>query len=162
MSVIGKHTTAAPGTDRNPVCHCLAIRQAARRITQLYDHALAPIGLRGTQFSILAVLHDAGPIGMRALAQRMVMDRATLGHNLRPLEAQGLVGRTVGTDRRSRLVTLTTAGRDRLEAARPLWRQAQRRFEQSFGKDAARDLHAVLSRVAALDFEGPADSTAGP
>jgi len=31
-------------------CTCLAVRQAARRITQFYDQHLAPFWLRTTQF----------------------------------------------------------------------------------------------------------------
>ena len=92
-------------------CNCHALRQAMRRVTQLYDHALAPAGLRVTQFSLLARLHELGPMSMKALAEALVMDRATLGHNLRPLEAEGLVVVAVGKDRRSRLVTLTPEGR---------------------------------------------------
>jgi hypothetical protein len=37
----------------NAPCNCHALRQATRRVTQLYDHLLAPLGLRATQFSLL-------------------------------------------------------------------------------------------------------------
>src|SRR5882762_6774389 len=82
MSVIDK--TA------NVTCNCAAIRQAARRVTRLYDQALAPAGLRITQYPILSWLAATGPVTMNVLAERLAMDRATLGHNLRPLQAQGL------------------------------------------------------------------------
>jgi len=157
MSASSNHTAAdQPRTKRGTACHCLAVRQAARRITQLYDHAMAPIGLRVTQFSMLAQLRDMGPVTMSTLAQRMVMDRATLGHNLRPLETQGLVERTVGTDRRSRLVTLTPLGQERLAQGWDLWREAQAMFEETFGKEEAAALRATLSRVAAMEFEATA------
>src|SRR5271156_4336728 len=100
----------------NSVCTCAAIRQAARRVTRLYDQALAPFGLRITQYPILVSLAIAGPSTMGGLAERMIMDRATLGHNLRPLEAAGLVALMAGDDRRSRVVTLTEPGRARLRA----------------------------------------------
>ena len=141
-------------TDKMPetICTCAAIRQAARRVTRLYDQALAPAGLRITQYPILAWLAATGPAPMGALAERMVMDRATLGHNLRPLEAEGLVTMSVGTDRRSRLVSLTPAGRQKLAEAKPLWRAAQKAFETKFGADEAAALRATMSRVAHLDF----------
>lgn len=159
MSVIGKHIDATqPRRDEKParrsVCHCSALRQAARRITQMYDHALAPVGLRVTQLPILATLEEDGPMAMHALATRLVMDRATLGHNLRPLEGQNLVTRVVGPDRRSRLVELTDEGRALLARARPLWRDAQTAFEAAFGHDDARALRSVLTRVAALELQG--------
>jgi DNA-binding MarR family transcriptional regulator len=137
-------------------CNCQALRQAARRVTQLYDQALTPSGLRVTQYPILAWLAETGPITMKALAERLVMDRATLGHNLRPLEAQGLVACAVGPDRRSRLVTLTDAGRARLDQARGLWRDAQRRFEGAFGAEEAAALRETLARVAATEFPATA------
>ena len=49
-------------TDKLPPleeCTCLAVRQAARHVTQFYDRHLAPAGLRTTQFSILARLQAA-------------------------------------------------------------------------------------------------------
>ena len=89
-------------------CNCLAVRQAARHITQLYDQFLAPSGLRTTQFSILAKLPRAGPMTINALAAEMVMDRTTLGRNILPLERDGLVTVAQGRhDRRSKELRVT-------------------------------------------------------
>ena len=63
-------------------CNCLAIRQAARHVTQFYDQLVAPIGLRATQFAILAHLRRSGPMTINALAAALVMDRTTLGRNI--------------------------------------------------------------------------------
>src|SRR5882724_7714942 len=139
-------------------CNCAAIRQAARRVTRLYDQALAPAGLRITQYPILSWLSTVGPMMMNVLAERMVMDRATLGHNLRPLEAQGLVTMRRGEDRRSRVVALTEAGARRLAEARPAWREAQKTFEAAFGVDDAAALRATMVRLARLDFSAPRES----
>ena len=89
----------------------MAVRQAARRITQFYDQHLASFGLRTTQFSILAKLKQLGPMTINALADEMVMDRTTLGRNILPLEREGLISVTPGrTDRRSKELRLTDAG----------------------------------------------------
>jgi DNA-binding MarR family transcriptional regulator len=136
----------------NPSCNCLSLRQATRRVTQLYDQALTPIGLRATQYSLLAQIEQLGPIALNSLAEAMVMDRATLGHNVRPLEARGLVRLEVGEDRRSREVSITQAGRDLLVEGRPLWRRAQRTFEDEIGRETASELRSVLHRVAATEF----------
>ena len=72
-------------------CNCFAVRSAARHISQFYDQFLAPIGLRTTQFSILAKLKQRGPLTINALANDMVMDRTTLGRNVLPLERDGLI-----------------------------------------------------------------------
>ena len=83
-------------------CNCLAVRQAARHITQFYDQFLAASGLRTTQFSVLAKLRRLGPMTINALAADMVMDRTTLGRNILPLERDGLIAIEKGRrDRRS-------------------------------------------------------------
>ena len=133
-------------------CNCYALRQATRRVTQLYDRMLAPLGLRATQFSLLSEVERLGPISLIPLADAMVMDRATLGHNIRPLEADGYLSLSVGEDRRSREVSLTKAGRKILAEARPLWRRAQAIFEAEIGEGDAARLRSVLNRVAAVEF----------
>src|SRR5215471_18043751 len=93
------------------ICNCGALRQAARRVTRLYDEALAPVGLSTNQFSILARLNRVGPSTIQELARLLVMDRSTLGHLLRPLEKRGFVRLEISkSDRRSRVVRLTQAG----------------------------------------------------
>ena len=136
----------------NPCCNCLSLRQATRRVTQLYDQALMPIALRATQYSLLAQIEQLGPIALNSLAEAMVMDRATLGHNVRPLEARSLIRLAVGMDRRTRKVSITQAGRDLLVEGRRLWRRAQRTFEEKIGRETASELRSVLRRVAVTDF----------
>lgn len=107
-------------------CLCFNLRRAARRITQTYDHALAPAGLKATQFSLLAVLAKQGKgIGITDLAEQLGMDRTTLTRNLAVVERKGLVQIMSGDDPRSKSVTLTPAGKTHLDTAAPLWRKAQ-------------------------------------
>src|SRR5579859_6417099 len=86
--------TAAVAARAQPAlaeCSCLAIRKAARHVTQFYDHCLAPTGLRTTQYSILVRLKRHGPSTINTLAAELVMDRTTLGRNILPLERDGLI-----------------------------------------------------------------------
>src|SRR4051812_27167217 len=83
-------------------CNCYALRRASRRATQLYDQLLAPCGLRATQFSVLIEIQNRAPVPLGVLAKHMMMEAATIGKNLRPLEADGYVVITAGADRRSR------------------------------------------------------------
>jgi DNA-binding PadR family transcriptional regulator len=114
----GKHATP---------CNCTALRKATRRVSQLYDAALEPAGLK------------------------------TLTHNLKPLERDGLVKITTDPkDRRHRIIALTAAGRARLAQSDALWARAQRGFEAAFGaaKSAAlrKALEYVVSDAFALAF----------
>ena len=131
------------------VCNCLALRQAARHVSQFYDQCLAPTGLRTTQFSILAKLKWLGPMTINALARELVMDRTTLGRTMLPLERDGLIRIEDGPlDRRSKELHLTRAGAERLRVARKLWSEAQTQFETAFGPGRASTLRSELRAVA--------------
>ena len=118
-----------------------------------YDQFLADSGLRTTQFSILAKLIRLGPLTINALAERMVMDRTTLGRNIQPLEREGLIVTKPGAhDRRSKELHLTAAGEARLRAAFKAWAQAQEQFEAAFGKRRASDMRVMMRDVAASDL----------
>ncbi len=129
-------------------CHCQSLRQAARRATALYDTAMASFGLRISQFSILVRLQQLGPSSLQTLAAVLVLDRTTLGRNLRALERDGLVASEAAPgDRRVRLLVLTAAGRALLLRARPAWDAAQASFEGQVGAEAAAALRVELHRV---------------
>ncbi len=148
MARVKPRRPAAPRAD----CTCGSLRKASRRISQFYDTALAPIGIKSTQFSILSEVERgsvAGPVTMCELASAMVMDRSTLGHNLRPLARDDLVVlRQARHDRRKHYVELTAKAKSLLPRARRLWRRAENRFETIFGKDPAAELRAVLLNIA--------------
>jgi DNA-binding MarR family transcriptional regulator len=132
-------------------CIATAMRKASRRLSQLYDEAMAPIGLRATQFAILSELERRAkaPPTMRELADALVMDRSALGHNLRPLERDGLIAlEESDEDRRRRHVVATAQGRAKYKDARRLWQTAQDRFETVYGQAATAKLRTTLLTIA--------------
>ena len=134
-------------------CTCSALRQATRHLTRLYDDALATLGLGINQYSILSKLERHGPQTLNGLAERLVMDRSTLGRLLRPLEERGLVTVCIAeTDRRHRCITLTDAGAALMREARPLWLIAENAFQSAFGTDPALDLRVALKRATTISF----------
>jgi DNA-binding MarR family transcriptional regulator len=106
-------------------CHCLAARRHARAITRLFEEKLRPHGLRATQFSVLAALALAGPRPIKALARTLGLERTSLTRTGTVLERNGWVSVGPSADARERPLRLTPAGRRKLEAAFPAWRQAQ-------------------------------------
>jgi DNA-binding MarR family transcriptional regulator len=134
----------------NPAgCNCLALRQAARHVSQFYDQFLAPSGLRTTQYSILARLQRKGAMTINALAAELVTDRTTLGRNLLPLQRDGLIAIGPGqSDRRSKEVRLTGEGSARFRSALKGWQEAQAQFETAFGVKRAKELRALLHEIA--------------
>ena len=134
---------------RETLCNNLALRQAARQVSQLYDRYMAEVGLRGTQYSILSKLNRIGPMPIGKLADVMVMERTALSRAIGPLERHGLVTVGEGPNKRTRRVALTAAGEAKFRAAQVQWRKAQKVFENAFGADNAASLRTTLRRVIA-------------
>ena len=131
-------SATAPRCERHP------------RVTALYDEALAPSGLRSTQFAILAEIvdRDEGPPTLNQLADDLVLDRSGLGHSLRPLEREGLIRlEKSSSDRRSTLVALTDQGRERYAYAVTLWQKAQDRYASVVGEAQAGELRQRLLEI---------------
>jgi DNA-binding MarR family transcriptional regulator len=129
-------------------CMCHKARMAARVVTRAYDDALRPTGLRATQISVLAAVAARGALSIKSLADTLLMDRSTLTRNLRPLEVKGYVGLAPEARYRSRVLTLTPAGRAALSQAFPLWEGAQRKLRGRVGQHrwpAVQDAMVVLA-----------------
>ena len=131
-----------------PPCICSTLRRATRAITATYDAALAPSGLRVTQFAVLRTLARLGPLPVTRLAAETALDRSTMGRNLDPLERRGLVRIEVGqADQRERVAHLTATGEAAVETALPYWRQAQARVAALVDPSAVRVLAEQLGAV---------------
>ena len=115
-------------------CMCHKARMAARVVTRAYDDALRPTGLRATQVSVLAAVGARGALSIKSLADTLQMERSTLTRNLRPLEKRGYVELAAERRYRSRVLTLTSAGRAALVTALPLWEGAQRKLKGRVGQ----------------------------
>ena len=134
-------------------CNCTALRKATRRISQLYDTALAPSGLKSTQRTILAQLRRSEPTTVGQLAEALVMDAGALAHTLKPLERDRLIAVAVDPDdRRSRMITLTRPGRAKLAESDALWAKAQAGFEAAFGRVESDALRQALQLLVSDRF----------
>jgi DNA-binding MarR family transcriptional regulator len=129
-------------------CACFALRRAARAVTQLYDEALRPSGLRVTQFTVLQITSRLGSVALGQLARASAMDRTTLTRSLALLERDGLVEPAPRDDRRERRFRVTEPGEQALRAAFPRWERAQSRLAELYGSERLRRL---LRALAALD-----------
>jgi DNA-binding MarR family transcriptional regulator len=126
-------------------CLCLHVQRAARAVARRYDDALRPVRLTNGQFSLLMSLNRAEVPSIGSVAALLAMDRTTLTANLKPLERRGLVKVGVdAADRRSRLTSLTPAGRTLLAAALPLWKRAQTMNERLVSPSSCDRLRADL------------------
>lgn len=125
-------------------CTCFKLRRLTRAMSRLYDQHLAEVGLKITQYSVLANMARAA-LPVAELAERLGSERTTLTRNLKPLiDADWVRLVPAATDARQKLVTITDAGRLKLQQAQPFWRRAQDEIEATLGVDAVRALHRTL------------------
>lgn len=139
----------------NASCACFNLRRATRAVTQLYDDALRPSGLRVTQFSLLVILQSSGPLSISELAHKSGTDRTTLTRNAALLQSEGFVKIDAGADARVRMVSLTGAGTRAVDDAYPRWVAVQETLSRQVGADVLerllRDLASLSYRVPTLD-----------
>jgi DNA-binding MarR family transcriptional regulator len=114
-------------------CSCANLRKASRMVTQMFDAALKPTGVKATQFTLLAMLAKRGALPLTRFAELLGMDRTTLTRNLRPLIEKGLITVEGEADLRVRVIDLTEEGRAQFERARPAWEAVQQRFVEGLG-----------------------------
>lgn len=118
-------------------CLCLFVQRAARALARRFDEALRPVGLTNSQFSLMMALNRPEPARMRPVADLLGLDRTTLTAALKPLRRRGLVRVAFDpADRRTRLLSLTDAGRRVLADAVPIWRRVHGEIESAVGDTA--------------------------
>lgn len=129
-------------------CLCLHLQRAARALARRFDDALRPLGLTSGQYSMMMALNQPVPPTIGTVASILCVDRTTLTAALKPLERRGLVTVSVDdSDRRSRRLTLTAAGRTLLARAVPVWRRTHAEIDRLVPNAGAerlrRDLRAL-------------------
>jgi DNA-binding MarR family transcriptional regulator len=131
-------------------CLCANLRRTTRAITQLYDQALRPSGLRATQFTILQVLERTGEITQGDLGELLATDSTTLTRTLHIMLRHGWIAERRGDDRRHRWLRLAKSGRAQLARATPAWAELQSKLAQVLGERPWQALFKLTSEVASL------------
>jgi DNA-binding MarR family transcriptional regulator len=131
-------------------CMCARLRRASRVLTQLYEEALRPTGLRATQFTLLQALSLAGEVTQGDLGRMLAIDSTTLTRTLEIMSRHGWIAERRGEDRRERWVRLSRGGHDQLQRALPFWEKAQAHVARQLGNKRWRELRAVTDAVTGL------------
>ena len=130
-------------------CMCASFRRAARVLTQHYDAALRPLGLRATQFTLLQALSLAGEVSQGTLGEILSIDSTTLTRTLAIVERQGWIASRSGEDRRERLLSLSKAGTAEYNRALPHWEKVQQELRAQFGNKRWNELLNLTNEVTA-------------
>jgi DNA-binding MarR family transcriptional regulator len=134
-------------------CHCFNVRRAARQVTRFYDAHLEPTGLHITQFLMLAALKELETAAVNVLAERLDIERTAMGKLAGFLARDGLVTiKPSPSDARTRMIELTDKGKRLHDKAAPLWREAQRQFQQLNGVKKTTALRQGLSELKVDDL----------
>ena len=136
-----------PHTIPDLICVNASLRRASRSLTQLYDAALRPAGLRSTQFTILQVLSRTGELSQGELGRILAMDSTTLTRTLRIMDRHGWIAERRGKDRRERLLRVAKDGRSQFNRAIPAWEKAQAQVSHHLGNNLSRDLLKLTTEV---------------
>jgi DNA-binding MarR family transcriptional regulator len=115
---------------------CGSLRRTSRALTQLYEGALRPLGLRATQFTILQVLSRAGELSQGQLGGMLAMDSTSLTRTLAIMQRQGWITERRGQDRRERWLRLANTGEVQLRRALPVWEKVQSQLRRQLGEQA--------------------------
>jgi DNA-binding MarR family transcriptional regulator len=114
-------------------CACFDLRKATRAVSRLYDDCLRPLDLNITQYSLLRVIEGSPQISVSTLGRYMVMERTSITRALAPLERDGLIRSRAGSDKRTRIISLTKRGTKLIANAKPHWDEAQKTFLDMVG-----------------------------
>src|SRR3984957_7744805 len=115
------------------LCMCASFRRASRVLTQHYDTALRPFGLRATQFTLLQALSLAGEVSQGTLGEILAIDSTTLTRTLAIMVRRGWIVSRFGDGRRERWLSLSDAGTAEFKRARPHWEKVQRALRAQLG-----------------------------
>ncbi|MDB5588104.1 MAG: MarR family transcriptional regulator [Devosia sp.] len=128
-------------------CLCIAVRKASRRMTTVYDDALAPVGINLAQYSLLKKIRRMAPVSLTDLGAAMDLDRSTIGRNVKVLDRMGLTQAITGKDHREATVELSETGQGVLTTAIPLWERAQEQINTRLGADKVAQLEQLLAEL---------------
>src|SRR5437868_13690823 len=125
-------------------CIAVRLRLLNRVVTNLYDDALRPLGLKVSQLNILVVAAKLGLARPAQVCDILQLDASTLSRNVKPLRARGWLEVVPGEDARAQPFRLTPRGKRLIEKAVPAWEEAQRQAAELLGDEGI----ALLDRAA--------------
>ena len=126
---------------------CGNFRRTSRALTELYEEAIRPLGLRATQLTILQALSRAGEVSQGQLGEMLAMDSTSLTRTLAIMRRQGWITERRGEDRRERWLRLSSAGEAQLSRALPVWEKVQSRLRRQLGARVWKNLLQLTQQV---------------
>jgi DNA-binding MarR family transcriptional regulator len=143
MNANANHSIEAIARD----CLAVRLRLLNRVITNLYDAALRPLGLKISQMNVLVVAAKLGLARPVHVCKILHLDASTLSRNVERMLRKGWLEIVPDDDGRSQRFRVTPAGRHVLEAAIPVWQEAQRQASALLGAQGVGWLRATTQQL---------------
>lgn len=134
----------------NLPCLCANFRRATRALTQAYEAAIRPLGMRATQLTILQVLARAGDLPQGKLGEILAMDSTSLTRTLAIMKRHGWIAYRRGDDRRERWICLASAGKAQLRRVEPVWEKVQARLRGQLGDAKWKEFSDLTHEIASI------------
>ena len=140
-----KNSRAIDAIARN--CIAVRLRLLNRVVTNLYDDALRPLGLKVSQVNIMVVTAKLGLAQPAKVCDILHLDTSTLSRNVERMRAKGWLEVVPGEDARTQPFRLTAQGRRLLERAVPAWEQGQQQAGEILGDEGIALLNKAASKL---------------
>lgn len=116
---------------------CIAgrVRLLNRVITNIYDRALQPLGLKINQANILVMLSFTAQASSVDIARVLLMEKSTVSRNVERMRKKGWIAVAAKDDGQLQVITVTPAGRALLAAAHAEWEKAQKQAMELLGEE---------------------------
>jgi DNA-binding MarR family transcriptional regulator len=128
-------------------CIAVRLRLLNRVVTNLYDDALRPLGLKVSQLNVLVVAAKLGVARPAQVSERLHLDISTLSRNVDRMMAKGWLEAIPEEDARTQPFRLTDQGRRLLERAIPAWEKAQEQAAELLGEPGVTVLDEAATRL---------------
>ena len=135
-------------------CIAVRLRLLNRVVTNFYDDALRPLGLKVSQLNILIVTAKLGLARPAQVCEILQLDASTLSRNVKPLQAHGWLEVVPDEDARAQPFQLTPQGKRLIEKSVPAWEEAQRRAGELLGADGIALLDRAANKLRQAKAEG--------
>ncbi len=116
-------------------CIAVRLRLLNRVVTNFYDDALRPLGLKVSQLNLLIVAAKLGLARPAQVCDILHLDTSTLSRNVERMLAQRWLEVVPDEDARAQPFRLTPQGRRLIEKALPAWEKAQRQASELLGNE---------------------------
>ncbi|MGA3206222.1 MAG: MarR family winged helix-turn-helix transcriptional regulator [Syntrophales bacterium] len=128
-------------------CIAVRIRLLSRMVTNIYDSALSPFGVKLNQISILVFLHLAGEVGYDALCRRLKMEKSTASRNIERMKKRGWLNIVTGKEERRKFLKITRTGEELLGKVHEVWEDAQEKTLNLLGEEGAEVLCSIANGI---------------